>query len=219
MTDVVHEEGATVEEAIEKALEKLGVARDEAEIEVVREPSRGFLGLGGEKALVNARKLTRREGGPGDESDEITERAREVEKLVAAVLDAMDIDSHITIDSQDDHLLVAVEGGPKAGLLIGKRGETLAAIQTVVNAAVRKRGAGPRVVIDIEGYRARRRTNLEQLALRAAEKATASGRAVALGPMNSYERRVVHLTLKDDPDVVTESEGDEPDREVIVVPR
>ncbi|MCL5291116.1 MAG: protein jag [Actinobacteria bacterium] len=205
MSDVVEEEGNTVDEAVKGALDKLGAERSQVKVEVLREPSRGFLGIGGEKALV-------RVAVDGQHVEAAT-------ALLKAVLDALDLEAELKVEQKEEHVLISIKGAEGLGLLIGRHGETLSALQTVVTTALRRLGGAPRIIVDIEGYRERRLENLEKLAKRAAEEATTTGRPVSLGPMNSYERRAVHLALKEDSEVVTHSEGEEPDREVVVVPR
>ena len=109
--------------------------------------------------------------------------------------------------------------GADLGLFIGKHGQTIDAIQYLANAIVRTEGGAHEVVVDAAGYRARRTATLEAVAVRAARRAAASGKAVELDPMTSIERKIVHETLKEDPEVETESEGTEPNRYVVVYPR
>lgn len=197
-------EGTTLEEAISSALSELGAEPSEVEVEVLREPSKGFLGLGGEKALVRLR---------------VDERIRTAKKLARAVIESLGLAPTVSVVRENEKVVLSIESGKGLGLLIGRRGETLMALQAIVDAAVRRLGEGPRVMIDAGGYLDRRKENLKSMAKAAAEKAKATGRAVALGPMSSYERRIVHLELRDDTDVITRSEGEEPSREVLVVPR
>lgn len=197
-------EGETVDEAVKSALSELGAEPSEVEVEVLREPSRGFLGLGGEKALVRAR---------------VDERVKKAREIVKAVAGSLDLAPNVRVERGDERVLLSIENDKGLGLLIGRRGATLMALQTVIDAALRKFGDGPRVMIDVEGYLDRRRADLKSMAKRAAERAKTTGRTVALGPMNSHDRRIVHLALRDDPDVTTYSEGEEPSREVLVVPR
>ncbi len=204
MTKETIAEGGTVEEATSVALSELGADPAEVEIEVLREPSKGFLGLGSEKALVRAK---------------IDERVQKAKELVKAVLESLDLGSAVSVVREDERVLLSIEDGKGLGLLIGRRGETLLALQVVVDAALRRLGEGPRVMIDAGGYLDQRKANLKIMAKSAAQRAKTTGKAVALGPMSSYERRIIHVELRDDPDVTTRSEGEEPSREVLVVPR
>jgi spoIIIJ-associated protein len=108
--------------------------------------------------------------------------------------------------------------GPDLGLVIGKHGQTIDAIQYLANAVSRAAGREDEVVVDAAGYRARRTASLEAVALRSARRAAATGSPVELDPMTAVERKIVHEALKDDPEVETQSEGKEPNRYVVVVP-
>jgi spoIIIJ-associated protein len=144
------------------------------------------------------------------------ERAKE---LVEGVLDELDLDGDVIVDEDDDRILLTVEGGEDYGLLIGKRGQTIDALQLLCyQAAFRGLRERKRVVVDAAGYRQRRRETLESRADRAAEQALANNRVVEMDPMSAQERRVVHERLKERAGVETYSEGDEPRRCVIVAP-
>ncbi len=149
--------------------------------------------------------------------EEPTARASAV---VEAVVEALEVGGSIRVAESDDQILVSVEGEDDPALLIGKHGATIDALQHVVARAAFRghEGERKRVVIDAGGYRERRQSVLERAADRAAEEALSFGRAVELDPMNSFERRIVHTHLKDRGDVETHSEGDEPDRRLVVSP-
>jgi spoIIIJ-associated protein len=149
---------------------------------------------------------------PEDPAD----RARE---LVEGVLDELDLDGDVAIEEDDETIAIAIEGEDDYGLLIGKRGQTIDALQLLCyQAAFRGRRERKRVVLDAAGYRARRRETLEGRADRAAEQALSANRVVEMDPMSAQERRVVHERLKERAGVETYSEGDEPHRCVIVAP-
>ena len=144
------------------------------------------------------------------------ERARE---LVEGVLDQLDLDGDVEIEEDDDRIVVTVVGTDDYGLLIGKRGQTIDALQLLCyQAAFRGLRERKRVIVDAAGYRARRRETLEGRADRAAEQALNSNNAVEMDPMSAQERRVVHEHLKERSGVETYSEGDEPRRCVVVAP-
>jgi spoIIIJ-associated protein len=144
------------------------------------------------------------------------ERARE---LVEGVLDELDLDSEVEIEEDDDRISINVAGGDDYGLLIGKRGQTIDALQLLCyQAAFRGLRERKRVVVDAAGYRGRRRETLEGRADRAAEQALTNNRVVEMDPMSAQERRVVHERLKERAGVETYSEGDEPHRCVVVAP-
>jgi spoIIIJ-associated protein len=147
------------------------------------------------------------------------EPAERVRELVEGVLDELDLDGDVEVEEDDDRIAVSVEGEDDYGLLIGKRGQTIDALQLLCyQAAFRGLRERKRVVVDAAGYRERRRETLEGRADRAAEQALSSNNAVEMDPMSAQERRVVHERLKERAGVETYSEGDEPNRCVIVAP-
>jgi spoIIIJ-associated protein len=151
-----------------------------------------------------------------DWPDTPAERARE---LVEGVLDELDLDGEVTVEEEEDRITLCVEGDDDYGLLIGKRGQTIDALQLLCyQAAFRGMRERKRVVLDAAGYRGRRRETLEGRADRAAEQALNNNRVVEMDPMSAQERRVVHERLKDRAGVETYSEGDEPHRCVVVAP-
>ena len=188
--------------AIAQALEKLGIAREQAQIEVLDEGRAGILGLGSRDAVVRVTRLETSEDRAVDFLTEVTEKMGAPAKVEAKMGDeAMNVEL----------------SGENMGMLIGHHGDTLDALQYLTSLVV-NRGAEEytRVVLDTEGYRDKRAKALAQLAERTAARAIRTGR-VALEPMNPYERRILHTTLQDHPRVTTYSEGEEPYRRVIVV--
>jgi spoIIIJ-associated protein len=213
---VVEAAGETVGEARWAALHQLearfpGLDRAAVTYTVLAEGRRGLLGVGYEPARVIARLL---EAPPPAATSEA--RLRE---LVDRVLAGLGLeDRRVRIEHEDDALVARVLG-PDLGILIGKHGATIDAVQYLANAIMHRGDPDPPpVVIDAQGYRERRARTLGEVALRAAEEARRTGAAVALEPMVAGERKVVHLRLKDVPDVRTESEGQEPNRHVVVLP-
>jgi spoIIIJ-associated protein len=212
--------GETVGEAKWKALRELERAAPEVDkatvqFQVVDEGERGLLGVGYTPARVIASAEAPDEAAPAarpDESD-IAAHAREI---VETVIGAMGIAARVDVEESDTELRVTCAGADVA-LLIGKHGQTIDALQYVVNAALHRHGAGKPATIDAAGYRDRRRSTVEGIALRAAERA-AQGERVALEPMTAVERKVVHERLKDVDGVETTSEGTEPNRYVVVLP-
>jgi spoIIIJ-associated protein len=147
---------------------------------------------------------------------ELRERAATV---LREILERMGIEAEVSAFADGDRIILDAHGG-ESGLIIGKKGATLDALQYLVNrAVVSKPGERPLVVVDAEGYRGRREDTLIDLARRLAEKASRSGRPVAVEPMTAHDRRIVHQALADHPDVRTESEGEEPQRRVVIFPR
>jgi spoIIIJ-associated protein len=147
------------------------------------------------------------------------EPAERVRELIEGVLDELDLEGEVEIEEDDDRIAATVAGDEDYGLLIGKRGQTIDALQLLCyQAAFRGLRERKRVVLDAAGYRQRRRESLEGRADRAAEQALDGNRAVEMDPMSAQERRVVHERLKERAGVETYSEGDEPRRCVIVAP-
>jgi spoIIIJ-associated protein len=204
--------GRTVEEAIEAALSELGLSRSEVEIEVLKEGKVGLFGFGGEEARVRVTPVQKPAIEPGD----IAAMAKDaVEKL----LFLMNIPATVQLREEDQAPFSATLDidGEELGLLIGRRGQTLATLQYMVSLIVsRKLKSGVRINIDVAGYKQRRQEELHDLALRIAELVKSTRRAITLEPMPTSERRIVHLALRDDPEVITQSVGDEENRKVIV---
>jgi spoIIIJ-associated protein len=145
--------------------------------------------------------------------------AERVRELVEGVLDELDLDGEVAIEEDDERIAANVEGEDDYGLLIGKRGQTIDALQLLCyQAAFRGLRERKRVIVDAAGYRERRRETLESRADRAAEQALSANRIVEMDPMSAQERRVVHERLKERAGVETYSEGDEPRRCVVVAP-
>jgi spoIIIJ-associated protein len=201
-----------VEEAIEAALSELGLSRSEVEIEVLKEGKVGLFGFGGEEARVRVTPVQKPAIEPGD----IAAMAKDaVEKL----LFLMNIPATVQLREEDQAPFSATLDidGEELGLLIGRRGQTLATLQYMVSLIVsRKLKSGVRINIDVAGYKQRRQEELHDLALRIAELVKSTRRAITLEPMPPSERRIVHLALRDDPEVITQSVGDEENRKVIV---
>ncbi|MDR7415598.1 MAG: RNA-binding cell elongation regulator Jag/EloR [Armatimonadota bacterium] len=199
--------GRTVEEAIEAALRLSGLSREEAEIEILDEGSRGFLGLGGREARV---RLV-----PKSTNPEV-DRAAEIAQTL---LRHMGLDGTVRARQVDQGVTVEVEGEDLAAL-IGRHGRGLQAFETVLSLLVHRAvGRAVPVEVDAAGYRERRRSSLLAMAQRAAQRAVREGRAVHLPPMDPRERRIVHTALASHPEVTTHSEGEGRDRHVVVEPR
>jgi len=214
--------GETVGEAKWSALRELerrfpGLDKASVQFAVVSEGERGLLGVGYTPARVIAR-LTRV---PADApaSEEAGSPAAALRDLLERVCEALGAPCSIRI-TEDDEALFADLSGPDLGLVIGKRGHTIDAVQYLANAIVWRQHGGERksVVVDAAGYRARRRSSLESIADRAASEALGARRPVALEPMTAVERKIVHLHLADREDVATSSDGTEPYRHVVVAP-
>jgi spoIIIJ-associated protein len=227
MTEALQVEatGETVGEAKWSALRELeklqpGIDKAAVRFQVVSEGERGLLGVG----YSPARVIASVEGSvveapsPAPAADE-SDKAGDVREVLEQILAAIGVQARIEI-REDDETLTATFVGRELGLVIGKHGQTIDAIQYLTNAIVwRNRGDERKpVVVDAAGYRARRQTSLDALAKRSAEQAVASRRSVELDPMTAVERKVVHVCLQDHPGVTTRSEGTEPNRFVVIDP-
>lgn len=242
-------EGGSVAEALDLALEELGVQQDAVEYEVVEEGGKRLFGLGTEKQakvrvwlkkdfvneLDEARKVAQEVLGVETESvpasivaqesielseEELDKIADEAVSAIQSVLQGFDITATIDEYEGDEGEIILDIVGDDLGVLIGRHGKTLDSIQTLVAAiAHRKSGMRYPVLVDVEGYRNRRRVKLEEIGRRAADRAARQHTAVKLRPMSSYERKVVHVCLRDDRRVTTASEGEEPYRQVVVLPK
>jgi spoIIIJ-associated protein len=212
--------GETVGEAKWAALRELeriqpGLDKSAVRFEVVSEGERGLLGVGYAPARVVAMiEESAAEFEPADES----ELAGEIRSLVERIASTLGVSCRVDVRAADEGLTVTFVGGD-LGVLIGRHGQTIDAIQYLVNAIVAKSvGERVEVTVDAAGYRERRRTALEALAVRSARRAADSGLPVELDPMTAVERKVVHLRLKEFDGVETSSEGTEPNRFVVITP-
>jgi spoIIIJ-associated protein len=228
----------TVAEAVELALAQLGRDRDEVAIAVLDS------GETGEEALVRVTVVDDTEEDAGQEAEPRTKGNAEVvsaeqddatalaRSMLETLLDHMDIHAYVTAvssrvpSSKDDGqfeetITLHIEGADEQamGLLIGRRGETLHSLQFLLNLMVSRRmQKWPQMIVDVGNYRQRRRDSLEGLARRMAERVQQSGRPITLEPMAAYERRIVHLALREDATVYTQSTGEGEGRKVIIYP-
>ena len=202
--EFVEFKGKTKDEALMQASVELGVPSTDLEYEVVSEETKGFLGIGSKPCIIKARRKK-------TFIDEIRE-------YLESLFKAMDIQTEIQIEFDETENVLSINlEGPEMGILIGKRGQTLDALQYIISLAVNKKSESYiRVKLDTENYRARRKETLENLAKNIAFKVKRSKRSFALEPKNPYERRIIHATLQNDKYVSTKSEGEEPYRKVIV---
>ena len=220
--------GETVGEAKWAALRELermrpGLEKAAVRFQVVTEGERGLLGVGYEPARVIASVEAAAAPAPEqvahvprDESEDAARLRELVERI------AREIGVQCTIEIEDgEEEIRAVCDGHDLGMLIGRHGQTIDAIQYLANAILFRGRYEERkpVVVDAAGYRGRRQVTLDALALRMAERAAATGQRVELEPMTAVERKIVHEKLKDDPEIETASEGTEPNRYVVILPR
>lgn len=240
--NAVEAEGTTIEEAIANALKQLHVERDRVEIEVLTQPTKGFLGIGGKKARVRATlrvPLSARAPEPPPPLE--TTRPREPRKeaaeeapvvvspemgekacaILKEILRLMGTEARLSLGVRNGETIITAAANSKTpeGFLIGHRGQTLDALEYLLNRIITKSDeTEARIALDIEGYRERRWKNLESLALRLGERAKRRRKTITLSPMSPRDRRVIHLTLQEDPLVTTKSTGRGYFRQVTIVP-
>jgi spoIIIJ-associated protein len=211
----VERSAASVEEAIEAALEELGVSEQEAQVEIVQDSQKGVLGFGSQEAIVRVRVREEDIGGVA-----LEEQAEVAEEFLLGLLDRMDVDAEVDHNVVDGVMYVDILAGQDAegmGLLIGRHGQTLDALQEVVRCAVQRRTESRcRVMVDVEDYRKRRRSQLIQRAKSVAARVRRTGRPERMDAMNPYERKIVHDAAAEVGGVETASEGEEPDRRVVI---
>jgi spoIIIJ-associated protein len=210
----------TVEEAIERGLQQLGLTREQVETAVLNKGRSGFLGMGAEEAVVRLTPLM----SARDESDLPSAAKAALEEI----LGRMKLKAHVELrtdvqqeDGESGIPPIALEvDGEDLGILIGRRGETLAALQYILRLIVaHQEKARVPLTVDVEGYKQRRYGSLRELALRMAQQAVSSRQSRTLEPMPADERRIVHLALSVNPDVVTQSVGEGELRKVVIMPR
>lgn len=205
MTVTIQVSAKTEEEAIASALEQLGKELDEVSIEVVERAKSGFLGIGSTNAVVKV------------SYEKPETKSEKVQAFLTGLFEHMNVEAQANIVNEDKAAINIELVGENLGALIGRRGETLDAIQHLANYSV-NRGSENRVRINIdaENYRAKRTESLERLAKKVAGKVTKYRRNITLEPMNAYERHVIHTALQEYPGVTTHSTGSEPNRRVVV---
>jgi len=190
----------------------LKISRSEVEITVLSEGRTGILGLGAEDARISVRPILKAE--PPDTA-EVAEEV--LEKILSGISASIQVESVTQMDSSA--VLLDIRGDD-LGILIGRRGSTLAALQYLVGLVVSHRmGGKTAVTVDVEGYRRRREESLRSMAQRIAERVRTSGQSITMEPMPAAERRIIHLALQDSADVTTQSIGEGETRKVVITPK
>jgi spoIIIJ-associated protein len=204
LTQYVEKEGKTIESAVEEALIELDISLDDAEIEVVDEGNKGLFGLiGGRSAVVRVWKKTNYE--------------QVIRNFLSPILAAMGVEDEIEVTQEENNSLSVRLPAENSGIIIGRRGETLDALQYLLGLAVNKQSDQYiRVTLDVGNYREKREETLVKLANRLADKVFKTKKSMSLEPMNPYERRIIHAALQDFGSVETYSIGDEPNRKVVI---
>ncbi len=243
MERTIEIEGKTLEEATQQALEQLGARREEVEIEVLDDGKPGFLGFGSRTARIRA--ALRTESGAPVRGTLVPEEGREIspskqagtgaemerhlpdqdvdtgfaESMLSNMITKMNLEGSVTSRISDGQICLNVTGHD-SNILIGKKGQTLDAIQYLMslmyNKATRSKSG---IVVDVEDYRNRREQRLQTLAREAGEKVQRTGKAVTLAPMNAKDRRIIHITLQDETTLKTTSRGEGALKKVVVLPR
>jgi spoIIIJ-associated protein len=240
-------EGKTIDEAIEKACNEWQVSRGKLNIEIIAEGSSGFLGLGSKKAKIMASLLSLEEEFNGTAAAaDVPSPAKAAKKsarlpkppatalretelpagntaaqaktILEGILAHMNLDCPVTVQETEEKIVLNITGNGD-GLLIGRRGQNLDALQYIVNKAVHKSGNGRKmIVVDTESYRQRREESLTELAAKIGEKVKKTKKAVTLNYLNAHNRRIIHMALQDDLGLTTKSRGEGEYRKIIIVP-
>jgi spoIIIJ-associated protein len=199
-------EAKTTEEAIKKACEHLHLSEQDLDIEVLESRSAGIFGLvGNKKARI---RVTIKTDSSMVLAQEILER----------IISLMSLDSKVSASKKDDDIVLNIEGN-NAGILIGYKGRTLDALEFIVNKAVNKAAEKKvRVILDAENYKQRREDSLRRRALKMGEQAKRTGKTITINAINPHDRRIIHLTLKGDPQVQTKSDGEGLLKKVHIIP-
>ncbi|ASK61767.1 protein jag [Virgibacillus phasianinus] len=197
--------GQTVEEAIQSALEQLNTTRDQVEIAIIDEGKKGFFGVFGSKRSIVKVIMAKNQ-------------IQQAEQYVLELTKNMGVEVEIAATVEGNHVSIEMNG-EKIALLIGKRGQTLNALQYLVHLVLNKDGKQfYTVTVDAEGYRGRRKETLESLAVKMADKAKRLNKKVALEPMPAYERKIIHSALQGVKEISTYSDGVEPHRHIVIKP-
>lgn len=223
MKKYLEKSGKTEDEALAAALKELGLDRDDVSVEIVERAKSGFLGIGASPAVVRV-EYDAPDEEPVEEAPAVSTEPKytegvkaDTERFLRGLLERMGVKAEIEITDRDNGGILVNLSGPGMGAVIGRRGETLDAIQHLTNYAV-NRGSDKRchISVDAESYRAKREESLVHLAEKMAAKVVKYKRSMALEPMNSYERHVIHTALQNFEGVSTSSTGTEPNRRVVV---
>jgi spoIIIJ-associated protein len=231
--DYVETEGDTIDQAIENALRLLAVERDKITVDILAEGKKGILGFGAQKARIRAalresavelqpsKPAASRTNNQPAPSAEAAETGRKAKAVLGEILGLMGIASEVELKTGDkpDEIVLEIRADT-SGLLIGRKGQTLEALQYLVTRIAGERGGieGPHIIVDIENYRERRRRSLEDMALRLGEKAKRQRKTVTVDALSAADRRIIHAALQDDPWVTTKSLGQGSYRRLLIIP-
>jgi len=231
MNDVLEIEGKTIDEAIQKACDAFNVPREKLGIEILSEGSTGFLGILGVKAARIRAKLLSIEitvdqpvpdvamvtSAPEDAGN--GDVAHEAKTFVEGIIAHMGFDFPVAVEEKSEYISVNIQGDG-SGLLIGRGGQTLDAMQYLTNKALNRNGnGGKRIILDTENYRRKREESLVALAEKLGEKAKRTKKPVTVNPLNAHDRRIIHMVLQEDRELTTRSRGEGAMRKIIIVPK
>lgn len=204
--DWVEEEGRTKEKALEKALRKMGVTRDEVRVELIEE-NKGMMAYLGDRSVKIRVSLIRQEK---------KNSLEEAKEALEAILFRMEIEGMVEGEQHGNEVHLNIRSD-KGGLIIGKRGETIDALQHILNKILNKKGQERiKVLLNAEGYRERRKERIKQLAEKLAAKVKETGKSATLEDMSSHDRKIIHMTLQSDDRIQTESQGDGLFKKVVI---
>ncbi|MDU2292674.1 MAG: RNA-binding cell elongation regulator Jag/EloR [Peptococcus niger] len=240
--------GKTVAAAVAVAAQELRISEADLDYQVLEEASKGFLGFGAKDARIEVilpdtepaplaspeppaddrpQAASPAAAGPDEAAlaasgagPSAGETAEDIGiAFLAPIFDALSVSPRVQIEEDDEQITFSMYGD-EVGILIGRRGDTLNALQFLLSLAVNRRlNSHKRIILDCENYRQRRAETLQALAHRMADKARETGRRVSLDPMNAAERRIVHLALENEPQVKAESYGEDPHRKIVIYPQ
>ncbi|WP_457570681.1 RNA-binding cell elongation regulator Jag/EloR [Desulfovulcanus sp.] len=210
MEEFVEFSGKNVDEAIAKACEHFQTDRDQLEIEIITGGSSGIFGLVGvKKAKIKAKKR-----------NNLRELELLIEDIITNLTRPMAPNPEITVDVQSDPILVTIKDKENSGLIIGRDGQTITALQYVANRIIAKKWPGAsRIQLDTGDYRQKQNEKLKKTAIYLAQRAKRAGKTMSTQPLSSYHRRLIHLALQDDHSVQTKSKGEGPMKRVLIMPR
>ena len=209
--------GKTIEEAIQSALSQLGATEDMVNVTVLEQPGKRLFGLIGRKDAVVEVELKNIPVSKEDVKIASVNPIDEAKVFLKNIFKTMDLDVEIEVVNKQDEVVLNLVGDD-LGILIGRRGQTLDSLQYLVNLAANKNAFNQRIrmTLDAESYRSRRKSTLENLASRLAEKVIRTGKDVVLEPMSPHERKIIHTELQNHPRVKTFSRGEEPNRQIVI---
>lgn len=204
MTESNQFEGETIEEAIEKAVNEFKIAKEDMDIEILEQPSKGLLGIGGKVAKISVSVKSAAAAVP--------------QETLSEILELMGVEATVETEDLEDHTGVNISG-ENLGMLIGRHGHTLDALQYLVNIMINKNSlAKKRIILDVEGYRKQKTDEIKAMTERVIGKVLIRQRPMTLRPMNAFERKLVHTVVGEYSGVSSISSGEEPERKVVISP-